>query len=98
MQPKLYHLDITIHNNHGELLDTRRSFDSMDELNAFMTDSLKMHNLWNEAEDNGKRDGILYEELFNSNEEADFATAPLNEPWKEEQTTKAEEIRASENL
>lgn len=68
----MYHLDITISNKHGELLDTRRSFASMDELNTFMTDSTKMHDLWNEAEDNGKRDGILLEELHDSKEEAEF--------------------------
>lgn len=44
----------------------------MDELNTFMTDSTKMHDLWNEAEDNGKRDGILLEELHDSKEEAEF--------------------------
>lgn len=63
-----YKLDILIHNDHGELLDTRRVFNSMDELNAFMTDPMKMHELWNEAEENGKREGMLYEELVDSKE------------------------------
>lgn len=60
---KLYHIDITIHNGMGELLDKRFSFDDIHALNAFMTDSMKMHNVWDEAHDNGKKDGILYEEL-----------------------------------
>lgn len=70
---KLYHLDITISNEHGELLDKRMSFTSLEEVNAFMTDSIKMHELWCEAEDNGKKDGILYEELYDSKEEYEEA-------------------------
>lgn len=69
---KLYNLDITISNDHGELLDTRRSFISMAELNQFMTDSSKQHELWCEAEKNGKEDGMLYEELFDSKEDAEL--------------------------
>lgn len=87
---KLYHLDITIHNDHGELLDTRRSFTGIHELNAFMTDSSKMHELWCEAEENGKRDMMLYEELVDGadykthiidlDEEDISPTSPLNNP------------------
>lgn len=67
-----YKLDISVSNDHGELLDTRRVFNSMDELNAFMTDPTKMHELWNEADNNGRREGMLYEELVDSKEEAEF--------------------------
>lgn len=70
---KLYHIDITIHNDHGELLDTRRSFETIHELNAFMTDETKMHELWCQAEKNGKEYGMLYEELFDSKEDMELA-------------------------
>ena len=68
-----YHFDLVVQNDHGELLDVRRSFSSLDELNNFMTDSTKMHELWCEAEKNGKEDGILYEELFDSKEDMELA-------------------------
>lgn len=70
---KKYNLDITISNDHGEQLDKRFSFDSFDEVNMFMTNSAKMHELWNEAENNGKEEGTLYEELFDSKKEAEIA-------------------------
>lgn len=62
------HIDILIHNEHGELLDIRKTFSSMEELNAFMTDSTQMHELWCEAEKNGNEDGLL--NLYESREDA----------------------------
>lgn len=69
---KIYNLDITISNNNGEQLDKRVSFTSLDEMNNFMTNSTKMHELWCEAEKNGQEEGTLYEELSDSKEEAEF--------------------------
>jgi len=70
---KKYNLDITISNDIGEQLDIRRSFDSLEEVNAFMTNETEMHKLWCEAEKNGKEDGTLYEELFDSKEDMEIA-------------------------
>lgn len=64
---KLY-FDIVIHNEHGELLDIRKTFSSMDELNRFMVDSTKMHELWCEAEKNGNEDCLL--NLYESKEDS----------------------------
>lgn len=69
---KTYKLDILIHNDLGELLDVQKSFSSIEDLNMFMTDSLKMHELWCEAEKNGKEDGLLLEELFDSKADFEF--------------------------
>ena len=69
----MYNLDININNDHGELLDIRRSFKTLDEVNAFMTDPTKMHELWCEAEKNGKEDGMILEELFDSKEEMELS-------------------------
>lgn len=70
---KQYHLDILIHNDHGELLDKRISFPSMADLNFFMTDPTSMHKLWSEAAENGHEDGMLYEEIFDSKEAMELA-------------------------
>lgn len=80
---KLYNLDITISNEHGELLDVRKKFTSLDELNQFITNSTEMHKLWCEAEDNGKKDGMLYEELFDNKEEMEFNKIDDTEQYQE---------------
>ena len=55
---KIY-LDITIGNDIGEMLDKRYWFESTDELRKFLWESVNIDKMVDEAEKNGKDDGIL---------------------------------------
>ena len=73
-----YNINIVIYNKHGELLDTRYGFDSLDVMRT-----LDINKLVNEAEDYGKESGMLIEELYDSKEEylEDLTeNSPLNNP------------------
>ena len=67
MIKNLYFVDITIHNHIGELVDTRFAFTSLDEARNIDVDKLV-----NQAEDYAKENNMLLEELFDSEEEAEF--------------------------
>lgn len=69
--PKLYKINILIFNNHGELLDKQLTFPSLDEMGSNLQDNI--FQLVEEARTNGHNDGILYEELFDSKEEAEIS-------------------------
>lgn len=75
---KKYNVDIAISNDHGELLDARFSFNSIEEVDNFLTNSDKMHSLFCEAEKKGKEEGLLYEDLYDSKEEMEFDKEDIN--------------------
>ena len=59
-----YKINILIHNKHGELVDKQFSFNSLDEMR-----NLDINKLVNEAEDFGRENGMLIEELYDSKED-----------------------------
>lgn len=68
---KLYKINILIFNDHGELVDKQFAFESLEEMGNKMGE--KMFQLAEEAKDYGKENAMLYEELFDSKEEAEEA-------------------------
>ncbi len=58
---KLYHIDITIHNDLGEMVDARFSFETLEEMANKMGE--KMFVLIDGANDFAKQNGRRYEEL-----------------------------------
>lgn len=73
-----YNLNITISNDFGEIADERFTFNTLEQLDAFLTDETKMHKICSEAEDFAKENNMLIEEIFDSKEDAEFNKEDIN--------------------
>lgn len=69
---KFYHVNITISNDFGEIADERFTFNTLEQVDAFLTDETRMHKILSEAEDYAKENNMLIEETFDSKEEAEL--------------------------
>lgn len=68
---KLYYIDIIVRNEHGELLTKTLATPYIGEIALTLENNAQ--SIADEAEKNGKEDGMLYEELFDSKEDLEIA-------------------------
>ena len=64
---ELYYVNIQIYNKHGELVNKRFAFETLDEMR-----NLDFNKVVDEAETYGQEEGMLLEELFDSEEKVEF--------------------------
>lgn len=65
-----YHLNITIYNNHGDLLIKELSYDTLEEMQLALESGA--YAMIEEAKSYGKENLMLYDELYDSKEDADL--------------------------
>ena len=63
----LYYVNIVIRNKFGELVDTQLAFRTLDEMRQ-----MDMSNLVDKAEERGREDGMLLEEVVDSEDDIEF--------------------------
>lgn len=68
---KKYYIYIQIYNDHGELYDKRFGVDSYEEIAHVLEKNAQF--IQDEATTYGKENGMLYEELYDSKEDAEIA-------------------------
>lgn len=66
----LYYVNVVINNKHGELVDTRLAFESINDMHNKLPE--RVAKLVHEAEDYGTENSMLLEDLLEGKEEAEF--------------------------
>lgn len=66
----LYYAHILINNKHGELVDTRLAFETINEMHNKLPE--RVAKLVHEAEDYGTENSMLLEDLVDSEDEVEF--------------------------
>ena len=72
----LYYVNVVISNKHGELLDTRVAFESINEMHNKLPE--RVAKMVHEAEDYGNENLMLLEDLVDGEEEAEFNKEDAN--------------------
>lgn len=65
-----YHLNITIYNNHGDLLIKELAYDTLEEMQLALESGA--YAMIEEAKSYGKENLMLYDELYDDKEDADL--------------------------
>lgn len=84
-----YKINITISNNFGELIDKQMEFGTFNDMQIFFWKHNPMDGIFDDARNNGMKDNMMPEEVYDCKEDADMdkeyvedlsENSPLNNP------------------
>jgi hypothetical protein len=83
---KYYTIDIKIYNDFGELSEKRLTFPTLDDMSITFTKVDIIDNVIENAREYAKDNNLLLEELYNSEEEAEFNKEDTTDEYRENLT------------